>query len=98
MAWLGPKGETGPAFKSLIENTEYYNNGLFKASVSTTFQKISSMNHTYVRVARYKNNQNPGNLWYHDHAMHITQDNVGHGLLGNYIIFDQEAEKQLPKK
>ena len=30
--------------------------------------------------------------------MHITQDNVGHGLLGNYIIFEESVDKQLPNR
>lgn len=54
------------------------------------------MNKTYVKVNRYENSQLPGNLWYHDHSMHITQDNVGHGLLGDYIIYDPVVEAQMP--
>jgi FtsP/CotA-like multicopper oxidase with cupredoxin domain len=34
---------------------------------------------------RYPNKQNPGTLWYHDHAMRLTNFNVKHGLAGLYI-------------
>jgi FtsP/CotA-like multicopper oxidase with cupredoxin domain len=37
------------------------------------------------------NVQNPGNLWYHDHAMHLTQYNVANGLYGIYIIRDPKV-------
>ena len=45
---------------------------------------------------RYENVQPPGNLWYHDHAMDITSDNVFHGLSGNYVIYDNQTEESLP--
>lgn len=56
------------------------------------------MNHIYTKINRYENTQPPGDLWYHDHAMHITQDNVGHGLVGNYIIYEKEVDLQLPNR
>jgi len=59
---------------------------------------MPKMNHTYAKVNRYENRQLPGNLWYHDHAMHITQDNVGHGLLGDYIIYDPVVDAQMPSR
>ena len=40
----------------------------------------------YAKISRYPNIQNPGNLWYHDHAMRLTLYNVHHGLSGNYIL------------
>jgi hypothetical protein len=30
--------------------------------------------------------------------MHITQDNVGHGLLGDYIIYDPIVDAQMPSR
>lgn len=39
---------------------------------------------TYV----YANNQLPGTLWYHDHALGITRLNVYMGLAGGYLITD----------
>ena len=59
---------------------------------------MKTMTHIYTKVNIYSNTQPPGDLWYHDHAMHITQDNVGHGLLGNYIIFEDSVDKQLPPR
>jgi FtsP/CotA-like multicopper oxidase with cupredoxin domain len=41
------------------------------------------------KVNRYPNTQNPGNLWYHDHAMRGTLFNVKNGLAGVYIIRDK---------
>ena len=98
MAWLGKLGEVGPAFNSLLLGEKYFDNGLFKNSTKSTFLPIPGWNHTYAKVNRYDNIQLPGNLWYHDHAMHLTQDNVGHGLVGDYIIYDPEVEKQLPAR
>jgi hypothetical protein len=40
------------------------------------------------KVNRYPNQQNPGTLWYHDHAMRMTQFNVRNGLAGFYILRD----------
>ncbi|MFN0133716.1 MAG: multicopper oxidase domain-containing protein [Phycisphaerales bacterium] len=36
----------------------------------------------------YPNNQPPGTLWYHDHALGITRLNVYMGLAGFYLLFD----------
>ncbi len=49
------------------------------------------MNQT--KISRYPNKQNPGNLWYHDHAMRLTQYNVQNGLAGLYILRDDDVEK-----
>ncbi|CAL0300339.1 unnamed protein product [Lupinus luteus] len=43
----------------------------------------------------YPNNQQPGNLWYHDHAMGLTRVNLLAGLLGVYIIRDPSIEAPL---
>ncbi len=37
---------------------------------------------------QYANNQLPGTLWYHDHALGITRLNVYMGLAGGYLITD----------
>lgn len=34
----------------------------------------------------YTNNQQPGNMWYHDHALGLTRVNVVAGLFGTYIL------------
>lgn len=38
----------------------------------------------------YDNDQEPGTLWYHDHALGITRLNVYAGLAGFYIIRDDD--------
>ena len=48
-----------------------------------------------VKFNRYPNIQNPGNLWYHDHAMRLTQYNVQYGLTGMYILRDPAIESQI---
>ena len=47
------------------------------------------------RTYRYPNRQRAGTLWYHDHAMDHTGDNIYRGLAGFYIIEDEE-ELALP--
>ncbi|GMJ13315.1 Low Phosphate Root1 [Hibiscus trionum] len=43
----------------------------------------------------YNNNQQPGNLWYHDHAMGLTRVNLLAGLVGAYVIRHPEVEGPL---
>lgn len=43
----------------------------------------------------YSNNQHPGNLWYHDHAMGLTRVNLLAGLIGTYIIRHPSIETPL---
>jgi len=48
-------------------------------------------------VFTYPNNQPPGTIWYHDHALGITRLNVYMGLAGFYLIRDAvEASLGLP--
>ncbi|GLT35025.1 hypothetical protein SLA2020_095100 [Shorea laevis] len=44
---------------------------------------------------RYFNNQQPGNLWYHDHALGLTRVNLLAGLIGAYIVRDPAVEGPL---
>ncbi|KAG8053584.1 hypothetical protein GUJ93_ZPchr0001g30241 [Zizania palustris] len=46
----------------------------------------------------YPNQQPPGNLWYHDHAMGLTRVNILAGLLGAYRVASpaEEAALNLP--
>jgi spore coat protein A len=39
-------------------------------------------------VFEYPNNQEPGTLWYHDHALGITRLNVYAGMAGFYLLRD----------
>lgn len=50
--------------------------------------------HFKTKVYHYPNRQRGATLWYHDHAMGITRLNVYAGLVGMYIIRD-EQEKRL---
>ncbi|KAH9306542.1 hypothetical protein KI387_010946, partial [Taxus chinensis] len=43
----------------------------------------------------YINVQQPGNLWYHDHALGLTRVNILAGLIGAYIIRSPAIEKPL---
>ena len=43
----------------------------------------------------YPNTENARTLWYHDHAVHHTAENVYHGLLGQYQLRD-DWEQSLP--
>lgn len=43
----------------------------------------------------YVNVQHPGNLWYHDHALGLTRENLLAGLVGAYIIRSPAVETPL---
>lgn len=43
----------------------------------------------------YSNNQHPGNMWYHDHAMGLTRVNLLAGLIGSYTLRHPEVEAPL---
>ncbi|XP_030529208.1 multicopper oxidase LPR1 [Rhodamnia argentea] len=43
----------------------------------------------------YNNNQHPGNMWYHDHAMGLTRVNLLAGLIGAYVLRHPEVESPL---
>ncbi|HKR49156.1 MAG TPA: multicopper oxidase domain-containing protein [Pseudonocardiaceae bacterium] len=44
------------------------------------------------QLAEYPNDQRAATMWYHDHAMAITAMNVMSGLLGMYLIRDDEED------
>ncbi|CAH2033672.1 unnamed protein product, partial [Thlaspi arvense] len=46
-------------------------------------------------TAHYENNQQPGNMWYHDHAMGLTRVNLLAGLLGAYVLRHHAVESPL---
>ncbi|KAJ4916452.1 Multicopper oxidase LPR1 [Raphanus sativus] len=43
----------------------------------------------------YENMQQPGNMWYHDHAMGLTRVNLLAGLVGAYILRHDTVESPL---
>ncbi|PWA44760.1 cupredoxin superfamily protein [Artemisia annua] len=47
------------------------------------------------KTYHYHNKQQPGNLYYHDHAMGLTRVNILAGLFGAYIIRDNKVEAPL---
>ncbi|WCJ33522.1 Multicopper oxidase LPR1 [Euphorbia peplus] len=47
------------------------------------------------KTYHYHNFQQPGNLWYHDHAMGLTRVNILAGLLGAYTIRHPNVEMPL---
>lgn len=47
------------------------------------------------KTYHYHNKQQPGNLYYHDHAMGLTRVNILAGLFGAYIIRHKEVETPL---
>ncbi|MDQ3763906.1 MAG: multicopper oxidase domain-containing protein [Actinomycetota bacterium] len=50
------------------------------------------------QLAEYPNDQRATALWYHDHAMAITALNVMSGLMGMYLIRDDEEDAlELPR-
>ena len=98
MSWQGKNGQVGPAFQSILRNNEYFSSKFFKNPMKALMRSKDSKEKVYVKINRYNNTQPPGNLWYHDHSMSITRNNVANGLLGNYIIYNTEVEKQLPSK
>ncbi|APU14353.1 MULTISPECIES: multicopper oxidase family protein [Actinoalloteichus] len=44
------------------------------------------------QICEYRNDQPAMTLWYHDHAMMITRWNVYAGLLGMYLLRDEEED------
>ncbi|XP_058087434.1 multicopper oxidase LPR2-like [Magnolia sinica] len=47
------------------------------------------------KTYRYHNVQQPGNLWYHDHAVGLTRVNLLAGLIGSYVIHQPDIEGPL---
>ncbi|XP_057525086.1 multicopper oxidase LPR1-like [Amaranthus tricolor] len=51
--------------------------------------------HWTKKTYHYHNKQQPGNAWYHDHAMGLTRVNLLAGLAGSYIIRHPQVEDSL---
>ncbi|MEU9381843.1 multicopper oxidase domain-containing protein [Streptomyces sp. NPDC048279] len=45
------------------------------------------------QLAEYANDQKSAHLFYHDHAMSVTALNVSAGLIGNYLVRDEEESR-----
>ncbi|KAL3654469.1 Leucine permease transcriptional regulator [Castilleja foliolosa] len=72
---------------------EPQSDGHAMAWFTSKFQQTgpSWTNKTY----HYHNNQQPGTLWYHDHAMGLTRVNLLAGLVGAYVIRHPKIELPL---
>ncbi|CAN8304361.1 unnamed protein product [Cochlearia groenlandica] len=46
-------------------------------------------------TSHYEKKQQPGNMWYHDHAMGLTRVNLLAGLLGVYVLRHNAVESPL---
>ncbi|HET8794792.1 MAG TPA: multicopper oxidase domain-containing protein, partial [Arthrobacter sp.] len=51
----------------------------------------------FCKEYHYPNSQAARTLWYHDHAVHVTAQNVYSGLAGVYIMHDPLEKKLLPQ-
>ncbi len=50
-----------------------------------------------MKTYHYPNHQAARTLWYHDHAQHVTAENVYSGLAAHYHIHDEEERALLPQ-
>ena len=71
------------------DNTSY-----LPSRVKVTYKNDNTPCNTY-KINRYPNQQNPGNLWYHDHAMRLTTFNVRNGLSGLYILREKNSSQRI---
>jgi FtsP/CotA-like multicopper oxidase with cupredoxin domain len=51
----------------------------------------------YAKTYRYPNTEEGRTLWYHDHAHHVTAQNVYSGLAAFYTLTDRFEREQLPQ-
>jgi FtsP/CotA-like multicopper oxidase with cupredoxin domain len=89
LGWHNTEGETGPGFNSLFEDSYYsqFNNpDEVKSWLAMPSELVKRS-----KVVKAPNDQLPGMLFYHDHAMKSTLYNVQNGFSGIYIIYDDKA-------
>jgi FtsP/CotA-like multicopper oxidase with cupredoxin domain len=100
LTWVSNNGTRGEGAMSLDESCYFANfdNEDFqnKKYMPPNLKFVNKAYNNVMKVHRYPNTQNPGNLWYHDHAMRLTLFNAASGLSGVYIIRDPKAEAFLP--
>ena len=66
----------------------------FRNSLSEKMRRRFDLADYSYKINVYPNTQQPGALWYHDHAMKFTKFNVAAGLAGSYIIRDPQNEEK----
>lgn len=102
LSWIDNRpyenGQVGVATFSLDDECYYSSFDKISDGVDyhpPTIELIGLVGKSNYKINRYPNRQNPGNLWYHDHAMHFTNYNVGQGLAGFYILRDEKVEQEI---
>ena len=90
LSWFSNKEDIGPGYFSY--GMKYFNNEkTFEETVLLDIirykiQKLKLDHPFFYKINMYPNAQQPGTLWYHDHAMSSTKFNVANGLFGFYLI------------
>lgn len=100
MSWIDNSGNRGLGAFSLDDDCYYSQFDSDNQAYQPPDIIVNAINDedyeiTRTKISRYPNKQNPGNLWYHDHAMRLTLYNVRYGLAGLYILRDPQVEKVL---
>ncbi|AXI00614.1 multicopper oxidase family protein [Sporosarcina sp. PTS2304] len=92
---LHSSGEHMPDVRTVVHlhgaEVESVSDGYPDAWFTNDFKYVGPVFET--PVYKYNNNQRAATLWYHDHAIGITRLNVYAGLVGMYIIRDEEEKK-----
>ena len=101
LSWFSSNGEIGSGY--LSDDMEYF--GKKEDSVKDMLYQMMNKNIVEGRrkgniveykINKYPNVQQPGTLWYHDHAMSVTKANVALGLYGFYLVRNKTIEDCIP--
>ena len=84
LSWFNNVGDKGVGYFSL-NNSKYFTQ-FNNPDVVNLFPSLNQQKN--MKIIKASNNQLPGFLLYHDHAMRSSQYNFQHGLRGGYIIYD----------
>ena len=100
LSWFSNHGEVGEGYLSYnMTYFDKYNDNIQPLITLIQDMLINEKNISFnYKVNVYPNQQQPGTLWYHDHAMSSTMFNVASGLFGFYIIRNESVENTLPSK
>jgi hypothetical protein len=96
LSWIDNTGFRGHGAMSLNDSCYYdqfseFNDGISYAPPKAIVKSLDGFISITSKINRYPNSQNPGTLWYHDHAMRLTAYNVRNGLSGLYILRDPKV-------
>lgn len=69
-------------------STNNYYNSFFKDQKPFLKGLLTPEQANKIKVNQYKNDQPPGMLYYHDHAMRAALTNYIRGSTGLYLIYD----------